>query len=308
MIKRNVFLYNITNRDEEGYGSYPFEDVLRDLMNLEEDDRNWQYNPNDDESFMRLLQFDKLHKTSASSKCYAGIIAVYGSNVITIGRDDDDLVRRYPLPDGQLPVQVVHFLYYADKGIMALEYNRNVATNVKILAYINNRATKLSLSDKVAFIGTVVCHPDAIELIRQAHRIKSAKIFVTREVIEHNNKISQLAKSLFSAPSIDNHTDTLGTVVIDFRPSRGKFLSPGAYIDHYVKEFPGVEKQVYDVEIEEGMEVTSVNIMQPQFKNTIELPDSSIEDREEYDNQVFGKIHEVYKAATSVIAGANNVD
>ena len=56
------------------------------------------------------------------------------------------------------------------------------------------------------------------------------------------------------------------------------------------------------------MEVTSVNIMQPQFKNTIELPDSSIEDREEYDNQVFGKIHEVYQAATSVITGANNVD
>ena len=308
MIKRNVFLYNITNRDNEGYGSYPFENVLRNLMNLEEDDRNWQYNPNDDESFMRLLQFDKLHKTSELSKCYAGIIAVYGSNVITIGRDDDDIVRRYPLPDGQLPVQVVHFLYYADKGIMALEYNRNVATNVKILAYINNRITKLSLSEKAAFIGTVVCHPDAIELIRQAHRIKSAKIFVTRESIEHNNKISQLAKSLFSAPSIDNHTDTLGTVVIDFRPSRGKFLSPGAYIDHYVKEFPGVEKQVYEIEIEEGMEVTSVNIMQPQFKNTIELPDSSIEDREEYDNQVFGKIHEVYQAATSVITGANNVD
>ena len=75
-----------------------------------------------------------------------------------------------------------------------------------------------------------------------------------------------------------------------------------------MKEFPGVEKQVYEIEIEEGMEVTSVNIMQPQFKNTIELPDSSIEDREEYDNQVFGKIHEVYKAATNVITGANNVD
>lgn len=75
-----------------------------------------------------------------------------------------------------------------------------------------------------------------------------------------------------------------------------------------MKEFPGVEKQVYEVEIEEGMEVTSVNIMQPQFKNTIELPDSSIEDREEYDKQVFGKIHEVYKAATSVIMGANNAD
>ena len=308
MIKRNVFLYNITNRDDEGYGSYLFEDALRDLMNLEEDDRNWQHNPNDDESFMRLLQFDKLHRTSELSRCYAGIIAVYGSNVITTGRDDDDLVRRYPLPGGRLPVQVVHFLYYADKRIMALEYNRNVVTNVKILAYINNRITKLSLSEKLAFIGTVICHPDAIELIRQAHRIKSAKIFVPREAIEHNNKISQLAKSLFSAPSINNRTDTLGTIVIDIRPSRGKFLSPGAYIDHYVKEFPGVEKQVYDIEIEEGMEVTSVNIMQPQFKNTIELPDSSIEDREEYDNRVFGKIHEVYKAAANVITGVNNAD
>ena len=54
--------------------------------------------------------------------------------------------------------------------------------------------------------------------------------------------------------------------------------------------------------------MTSVNIMQPQFKNTIELPDSSIEDREDYDNQVFGKIHEVYRAAIGVITGANNVD
>ena len=285
MIKRNVFLYNIINRDNEGYGSYPFENVLRDLMKLEEGDRNWQYNPNDDESFMRLLQFDKLRKTSELSKCYAGIIAVYGSNVITIGRDDDDI-----------------------KGIMALEYKRNVATNVKILAYINNRITKLSLSEKAAFIGTVVCHPDAIELIRRAHRIKSAKIFVPREAIEQNNKIYQIARDVFSAPSVDNHTDTLGTFVIEFRPNRGEFLSPGSYIDKYVNEFPGVDKQVYEVEIEEGMEVTSVNIMQPQFKNTIELPDSSIEDREEYDRQVFGKIHEVYQAANGVIARANNVD
>ncbi len=306
MIKRNVFLYKITHRDDEGYGGYPFEDILLDLINLEEDDRNWQYNPNDDESFMRLLQFDKLHKNSELSKCYAGIIAVYGSNVITIGKDDDDLVRRYPLPDGQLPVQVVHFLYYADKGIMALEYNRNVATNVKILTYINNRVSKLSLSDKVAFIGTVVCHPDAIELIRRAHRIKSAKIFVPREAIEQNNKISQLTKNLFSAPSINNHTDTLGTVVIDFRPSRGKFLSPGADVDKYVKEFPGVEKQVYEVEFEEGMEMTSVNIVQPQLKNIIDLPDSSIEDREEYDKQVFGKMHDVYKAAANIILGTND--
>ena len=138
MIKRNVFLYKITNRDDDGYSDHPFEAALLDLMNLEGDDRNWQYNPNDDESFMRLLQFDKLNKNSGLSKCYAGIIAVYGSNVITTGRDDNDLIKRYPLPDGQLPVQVVHFLYYADKGVMALEYNRNVATNVKILAYINN--------------------------------------------------------------------------------------------------------------------------------------------------------------------------
>ena len=308
MIKRNVFLYKITNRDDDGYSDHPFEAALLDLMNLEGDDRNWQYNPNDDESFMRLLQFDKLNKNSGLSKCYAGIIAVYGSNVITTGRDDNDLIKRYPLPDGQLPVQVVHFLYYADKGIMALEYNRNVATNVKILAYINNLIPKLSLSDKLSFIGTVVCYPDAVELIRQANRIKSAKIFVPRQAIAQNNKISQLAKSLLSAPSINNHTDTLGTVVIEFRPNRGKFLSPGSYIDRYVNEFPGVEKQVYEVEIEEGMETAAVNIMQPQFKNAINLPDSSIEDREEYDKQVFAKIHDVYTLAADVISGTNDVD
>lgn len=40
MIKRNVFLYKITNRDDEGYGNYPFENALLDIMKLDENDRN----------------------------------------------------------------------------------------------------------------------------------------------------------------------------------------------------------------------------------------------------------------------------
>ena len=72
-------------------------------------------------------------------------------------------------------------------------------------------------------------------------------------------------------------------------------MSPGSYIDKYVDQFSDVEKQVYEVEMEEGMEIVSVNIMQPKFKNIIELPDSDISDTEEYDRQVFEKIHNVYK-------------
>ena len=308
MIKRNVFLYKITNRDDEGYSNYPFENTLLDIMKLDENDRNWHYNPHDDESFMRLLRFDKLNKTSELSKCYAGIVAVYGSNVITTGKDDDDVVKRYPLPNGQLPVQVVHFLYYADKRIMALEYNRNVATNVKILAYINNRISKLSLSDKLSFMGTVICHPDAIELIRQANRIKSAKFFVSREAIKKNSKIRQFFQDMKGAFLTDNYTDTLGSMVIDFRPSKGKFLSPGSYIDKYIDQFSDVEKQVYEVEMEEGMEIVSVNIMQPKFKNIIELPDSDISDTEEYDRQVFEKIHNVYETTADVIPRIGNAN
>lgn len=308
MIKRNVFLYKITNRDGEGYSDYPFEDTLLDIMELDENDRNWYHNPHDNESFMRLLRFDKLNKTSQLSKCYAGIIAAYGSNVITTGRDDDDIVKRYPLPNGQLPVQLVHFLYYADKRIMALEYNRNVATNIKILAYINNRIPKLSLSDKSSFIGTVICHPDAIELIRQANRIKSAKFFVPREAIKKNSKIRQFLQDITDTPLTDNYTNTLGSMVIDFRPSKGKFLSPGSYIDKYVDQFSDVEKQVYEVEMEEGMEIMSVNIMQPKFKNIIKLPDSDISDTEEYDRQVFEKIHNVYKTTLAIIPRIGNAN
>ena len=298
--KRKVFLYKIHHRDDDGYGDDAFEVILSDIMKLDASERSWHHRVDDDEAFMRLLQFEKLHPDSQASQCYAGIMAMYGSNVITTGRDDDDSVRRYPLPDGRLPLQVVHFLYYADKRIMALEYNRSAATNVKLIAYVNQLIMKLHLSHKLAFIAEVICHPSAVDYIRQAHRIKSTQIVVPREAITSNNHLAQLVKDLYSAPMIDNHLDTLGSVVIEFRPRKGEFLSPGRDIDAYLREFPDVEKQVYKIEAEEGMEITSVNLLQPQFKNDIDLPSDEL-DQAAYATKVFDAIHEVYRLAGEVI-------
>jgi hypothetical protein len=60
--------------------------------------------------------------------------------------------------------------------------------------------------------------------------------------------------------------------------------------------------------MEEGMEIVSVNIMQPKFKNIIELPDSDISDTEEYDRQVFEKIHNVYETTADVIPRIGNAN
>lgn len=56
------------------------------------------------------------------------------------------------------------------------------------------------------------------------------------------------------------------------------------------------------------MEIVSVNIMQPKFKNIIELPDSDISDTEEYDRQVFEKIHNVYETTADVIPRIGNAN
>lgn len=299
MKTRKVFLYKILHRDGLGYGDDAFEAILSDIMRLGADGRSWHHRADDDEAFMRLLKFEKL-SGGRTSHCYAGVVAAYGSNVITTGRGGDDSVRRYPLPDGRLPLQIVHFLYYADKKIMALEYNRRAASNVKILAYVNALISELKLSHKLAFMAEIICHPDAVDYIRQAHRIKSAQIVVPREAIASNNHLAQLAKDLFSASSIKDHTDTLGSIVIEFRPQKGKFLSGGQAVDDYLREFPGIEKQVYKIEAEEGMEVTAVNLLQPQFKNDIVLPSDEL-DQAAYSEKVFAKLYKVYQAASKVI-------
>lgn len=305
MKTRKVFLYTIYHRDETGYGDDPFEEVLSDVMNLSADERSWHHQPNDDEAFMRLLRFTKLQPASERSQCYAGVMAVYGSNVIATGQANSDEVQHYPLPDGRLPLQVVHFLYYADTGVMALEYNRSAATNVRILAYVNMTLMKLRLSHKLFFIPEVVCHPSAVEYIRQAHRIKSTQIVVPREAIGSNIHVKQLVENLLGAPAIKNHTDTLGSVVIEFRPQKGKFLSPGKDIDQYLHEFPEAHKQVYKIEAEEGMEIASVNLLQPQFKNDIVLPSDEL-DQAAYSQAVFDKLHDVYVAAQEVLHARSN--
>lgn len=305
MKTRKVFIYTICHRDGAGYGDDAFETVLRDIMELHADERSWHHLPNNDEAFMRLLQFRKLQPASERSQCYAGVMAVYGSSIITTGKANSDEVQHYPLPDGRLPLEVVHFLYYADKKIMVLEYNRSAATNVRILAYVNNMVLKLALSHKLSFIAEVVCHPSAVEYIRQAHHIKSTQIVLPREAIESNNHVKQLVENLFSAPTIKNHTDTLGSVVIEFRPQKGKFLSPGKDIDQYLREFPDVHKQVYRIEAEEGMEITSVNLLQPQFKNDITLPSEGL-DQVAYSQTVFEKLHNVYMDAQKVLYARTN--
>lgn len=271
-------------------------------MRLSVNKRSWQYTPDNDSAFIRLVKFEKLHKTSQTSQVYAGVVAAYDSNTITVGEQDKDSVWQYQLPDGRLPLQVVHFLYYADTKHMVLEYNRNAASNVKIMAYVNTMVQQLQLSHKLAFMAEVICHPSAVEYIKRARRIKSVSITVPRDAVQSNSMIKQLAEDIFTAPSIEGHTDTLGSITIEFKPKRGQFLSSGAAIDTYLKEFPDIEKQVYTIEAEEGMELTTVNLMQPQFKNEIQLPDATMP-QAAYDAAVFTGLHNVYKASKDVING-----
>lgn len=303
MKKRTVFLYRIHNQEGDGYAAHPLEAILTDLMALDARQRSWQHRPDDSQAFMRLVQYQKRPPKTQTSQCYAGVVAVYGDNTIATGRADDDSVRHYSLPDGRLPLQVVHFLYYADRRIMVLEHNRTAASNVRLMAYINRMVEKLSLSDKVAFVPEIICHPDAVAFIKQAHRIKSSRIVVPRQVITTNQHLLQLVRDLLGAPAVDSLTDTLGSVTLEFKPQRGTFLSPATDIDHYLRAFPGVESQSYQIEAEEGMELSTINLMQPQFKNEISLPNPTL-DQSSYSEAVFTSLAQVYRAARGTI----NVD
>ena len=55
-----------------------------------------------------------------------------------------------------------------------------------------------------------------------------------------------------------------------------------------------------EIEAEEGMEITSVNLLQPQFKNDIDLPSDTL-DQAAYAAKVFDAIHNVYRLAGEVI-------
>lgn len=298
--KRNAFFYKIHNREGKGYGDVSFEDILTDIMSLKIDDRRWQHKLDDPESFMRLVSFERLRPDIVTSKCYAGVIAVYGNTLTAGSLSSDELEYSYKLPDGKLPSEVVHFLYYADKKVLVLEYHRNAASNVKILAYVNYLVSSLGLSQKVAFIGEIVCHPDAIELIKKSHRIKSVKTVVSRESVQSNNHLKQLLDDIFGAKNISSHLDTLGSVGIVLTPRKGKFLSSGRDVDAYRKAFPDVKQQVYNIEIEEGMEIASINILQPKFKNEVIMPESKA-GQKEYASAIFSQLETIYQNAGEII-------
>lgn len=254
---------------------------------------------------MRLVDF-KQYLKNITSRCYSGIMAVYGSSQLTTGHADDDVLEPYELDDGRLPVEVVHFLYYADTQIMTLEYNRNAASNVKLIAYVNTVASRIGLSRPVLYQHEIICHPDAIELIKNAKSIKSQKTVVPREAIESNNHLKQLLVDLNNALSAKSYLDTLGSIVIEFKPRRGKVLGAGTDVDAFLSQFPGVNSQSYAIEIEEGMEITTVNLMQPKFKNEITLPVHSPGDKAAYDKQIFESLEKIYNGSQEAINQADS--
>lgn len=286
---RPAFLYKIFNRDDEGYDiDTPFEETLRDISNnLSGEEKAYNHKDDDPEARVKLLKFDQAPNTK---DMYQGLIGVYGSPDFKVGDIEDNIIEDYTLPDGKRPTELVHFVYSPKDKILVLTSNTRAIQVGGFMRYINYLVPKVFKDIKLIYEREIICHKDAIDIIKNAKSIKSAEISIPVDVIKQND-----LKRLLDISSMESSMDGLGSVVLTFKSRRGKDLMKGSDIDKLLEDMPieNFPKQKYKVEFEDGLEKATVNLLQAKFNSRITI--NNYDDQDAYNNNIYNQLIEIYR-------------
>lgn len=203
---KSVFLYKIFNRDDEGYDiDTPFEETLRDISNnLSGEEKAYNHKDDDSEACVRLLEFDKAPNTK---DMYQGSMGVYGSPDFKVGKIENDRIEKYTLPNEKRPTELVHFVYSPKDKILVLTSNTRAIQAGGFMRYVNHLVREVFKDIKLIYRYEIICHKDAIDIIKNAKSIKSAEIVIPVDVIKQN-----YLKRLLDIPSIRSNMDGLGAL------------------------------------------------------------------------------------------------
>ncbi len=292
---KSVFLYKIFNKDDKGYDiDTPFEKTLRNILNnLSREEIIYNHKDNDPEACVRLLEFEEALKTK---DMYQGYMGVYGSPDFKVGDIEDNIIEDYTLPDGKRPTELVHFVYSPKDKILVLTSNTRAIQVGGFMRYINYLVPKVFKDIKLMYEREIICHKDAIDIIKNAKSIKSAEIFIPVDVIKQNN-----LKRLLDISSMESSMDGLGGVVLTFKSRRGKDLMKGSDIDKLLKDMPleYYPSQKYKVEFEDSLEQATVNLLQAKFNSRVII--KNYNDQDAYNNNIYNQLIEIYRNSSGKI-------
>ena len=286
---KSVFLYKIFNIDNKGYDiDTPFEKTLRDISNdLSEEEKIYNHKTDNPEACVRLLEFEQAPKTK---DMYQGFIGVYGSPDFKVGDIEDNRIEDYTLPNGKRPTELVHFIYSPKDKILVLTSNTRAIQAGGFMRYVNHLVSKVFKDIKLMYKCEIICHKDAIDIIKNAKSIKSAEIFVPIDIARQNK-----FKRLLNIPSMRSNMDGLGGVVLTFKSQRGKDLMKGSDIDKLLEDMPieKFPKQKYKVEFEDGLEKATVNLLQAKFNSRVTI--ENYDDQDVYNSKIYNQLIEIYR-------------
>lgn len=285
---RSAFMYKIFNRDDEGYDvDTPFEKTLGDIFNnLSREEIIYNHKTDDPEACVRLLEFDQALNTK---DIYQGFMGVYGSPDFKVGDIKDNRVENYTLLDGKRPIELVHFVYSPKDKILVLTSNTRAIQAGGFMRYINHLAPKVFKDINLIYRYEIICHEDAIDIIKNAKSIKSAEIFVPIDITKQNK-----FKGLFNIPSMRGNMDGLGGITLTFKPQRGKDLMKGSDIDALLKDMPieDFHRQKYKVELKDSLETITVNLLQAKFNSRVTIINN--DDQDAYNNNIYNQLIDIY--------------
>jgi hypothetical protein len=146
---------------------------------------------------LRLNYFKK------TNDYYEGKLVKYRTNHMMTGNVDDDTLTDFRLEGGKKFTEVTHFIYAPETGILSFEYNHNGPRHAMFMRYLNAVQTRYR-ADTVQFVADLLMHPDVVQKLHEAKRIKSLTIGLPVSKIPTELDRNNLLKGLSAAAQFGN--------------------------------------------------------------------------------------------------------
>ncbi|HYG83272.1 MAG TPA: hypothetical protein VD907_00140 [Verrucomicrobiae bacterium] len=188
MAQHKVHFFRIAAHDHN-FAARPhiFEEVCQEIFELPVEDKSLEIS---NEDSYRLNYFQKV------SDHYEGKVVRYRTNHMITGSLSDDQLSDFTLANGQKFTEVTHFIYTPETRILSFEYNHRGPRYAQFMRYLNTVQQRYK-TDGYQFEAEVLLHPNVVQKLSEARRIKSLTLGLPVSKIpnkfEKNNLLAGLA-------------------------------------------------------------------------------------------------------------------
>jgi len=262
-----------------------FETVCAEILTLPITEKSLEIDSN---VSLRLNYFKK------TNDYYEGKLVKYRTNHMMTGSLDDDTLTDFRLENGKKFTEVTHFIYTPETGILSFEYNHNGPRHAMFMRYLNSVQTRYR-TDTVQFIADLLVHPDVVQKLHEATRIKSLTIGLPVSKLPTELDRNNLLKGLFAASQFGNP----GQVFITLAGARAKgdqtpLISLDGLMSSLDSRYIDLDlfgKVDVDIATDFGSEV--VNLLENKLEA---FKDWNVEITSETAPRWFGDIRELYQS------------